>query len=232
MLELTSPEDRFARIYSTNHWNNPESSSGEGSTLENTHSLRQALPDIFLKHSVHRCLDAPCGDFNWMKSVLEETEIEYVGGDIVRPLIEQNNERYGADSIRFVHLDITTDQLPGADLMICRDCLFHLSFEDIRLFFGQFLKSGIPLLLTSSHSNVGAAFQNADIRTGDFRAIDLFSKPFGFSRDILEQIDDTQVSTGTKRFMILVERVEIERVFKAMTAELAGRPQVADGLTE
>ena len=50
ILSLKDPEDRFTKIYLSNHWNSPESRSGQGSTLENTQSIRNELPKIFEKY--------------------------------------------------------------------------------------------------------------------------------------------------------------------------------------
>jgi hypothetical protein len=35
-------------------------------------------------------LDAPCGDFNWMKEV-DLSAVHYTGGDIVEPLVNSNH---------------------------------------------------------------------------------------------------------------------------------------------
>ena len=121
ILELPTPEDRFTKIYETNNWSNPESRSGEGSTLTNTENLRAALPDLFKRHNVKTFLDAPCGDFNWMKHVVAETDVTYIGGDIVKPMIEAISEEYADDRTSFLHLDITTGALShGVDIPLHR----------------------------------------------------------------------------------------------------------------
>src|SRR5215470_10844794 len=67
-----NPDDlaeTFSAIYQNNSWRNSESVSGRGSTLARTSVLREALP-ILLKELNCQCLlDAPCGDFNWMRQV-------------------------------------------------------------------------------------------------------------------------------------------------------------------
>lgn len=78
-----------------------------------------------------------------------------------------------------MHLDIAQDRLPQADLMICRDCLFHLSYEDTERFLRNFRASGIPYLLTTTHFN-RSGFVNRDIDTGDWRWMDLFQPPYRF----------------------------------------------------
>ena len=68
--------------------------------------------------------DAPCGDFNWMKLVLNKCDINYIGGDIVENLINDLNKQFSSSKRLFINIDITQDKLPDADLMMVRDCLF------------------------------------------------------------------------------------------------------------
>jgi len=81
------------------------------------------------------------------------------------------------------------DEFPNAHLMICRDCLFHLSYEDTRLVLKNFINSGIQYLLTTTHKNI-SGFQNRNISTGSFRKIDLFSTPYSFDSSPIARIDD------------------------------------------
>ncbi len=178
----------FAGIYERNIWKNAESISGHGSTLEYTESVRSALPVIFAKLNICGIVDAPCGDFNWMRRVPLEG-IQYCGIDIVPRLITENNSRYGSGNIRFICADISHTIFPDADLLFCRDCLFHLSFSDIRSFLQSFAESKIRYLMTTTHRNP-YRFKNYDIVTGDFRVIDLFKPPFGFPHDVLFRVDD------------------------------------------
>jgi hypothetical protein len=189
IIDATDIESRFTRIYKLNFWGSKESVSGEGSTLSCTKNLRKQLPLLFQRFSIKTVFDAPCGDFNWMRHVVANCDIDYVGADIVAPLIEENNARYGRPNIRFTHVDITRGPFPEADLWMCRDCLFHLSYEDTRQALERFVDSGIPYLLTTTFEN-GGSFQNRDIRSGEFRFIDLFSKPYSLPKDVLFRIDD------------------------------------------
>jgi hypothetical protein len=186
-----SLEDRFTSLYKSRYWGGDkqnESFSGPGSTLEYTQVLRRELPKLFDQFAIRRVFDAPCGDFKWMKHVVDECpEVEYVGADIVARIIKANTAQHANRRIRFFQVDLTQTKFPRADLMICRDCLFHLSYRDINLVLTNFVASGIPLLLTSTHLGV---VTNRDICSGDFRLTDLFSAPFNFSKDVLYRIED------------------------------------------
>ena len=60
-------EATFAPFYTENRWGDPESVSGPGSTLTRTSKLRSELPVFWKEIGARTLLDAPCGDFNWMK---------------------------------------------------------------------------------------------------------------------------------------------------------------------
>lgn len=102
VLARGSVEDRFTWIYKTNYWQSDESVSGVGSTLEYTENLRKELPLLISKYSISRVFDAPCGDFNWMRHLLPVINVNYIGGDIVRPLIDEHNQKYKTSTITFI----------------------------------------------------------------------------------------------------------------------------------
>lgn len=189
LYSLSDAEERFTYIYNTNFWRDKESVSGEGSTLKFTESIRRELPYIFDKLNIQSIFDAPCGDFNWMKEVICECDVLYTGGDIVRPLIERNLINYSNDDIKFIHLDLTRDRFPYADMMFCRDCLFHLSFADTKKLLSNFIISGSLYLMTTTHKN-HKYFTNIDIANGQFRLIDLFSPPYNFPITPVLRVDD------------------------------------------
>ena len=60
----------FREIHSTNAWGHDETVSGPGSSLEDTATLRLALPSLVTKYGLKRVVDAPCGDFNSMKTIV------------------------------------------------------------------------------------------------------------------------------------------------------------------
>ena len=185
---------KFTKIYILNSWGNNESVSGPSSTINATKNFRKKLPLIFKKFKIKSILDAPCGDFNWMNHFLKEKNIKYLGGDIVYQIIKKNNYLYKKTNISFKQMDIIKDKLPKNDLMVCRDCLIHFSNKDIFKFLINFYNSPIKYLLTTSYlkykNGKSQNFENKDIATGEFRVIDLFSKPFNFSKKILLKIDD------------------------------------------
>ncbi|KAF0182891.1 MAG: class I SAM-dependent methyltransferase [Hyphomonadaceae bacterium] len=180
----------FEEIYEHNLWSDLESRSGPGSTMAYTASLRAALERVLAENGVRTFLDAPCGDFHWMRAVKTPPGMRYIGGDIVPALIADTKARHGDDRHDFIHLDITKGPLPAVDMWMCRDCFFHLSYADIARALQQFVRADIPLLLLTTHIVPKAEpFANRNINTGDARPIDLRSDPFSFPEP-LERFDD------------------------------------------
>jgi hypothetical protein len=168
--------ETFRDIYRRHHWTGSVSRSGAGTAESQTARLRRELPPLLAELGVRTLLDLPCGDYSWMRSV--ELRVErYVAGDLLEELVAPLEERFGDASHHFLVLDLTQDELPPADLLLCRDCLVHLSLADIRRALRNILRSGIPYLLTTTFPS-GAA--NEEIVTGDWRVLDLQGPPFGF----------------------------------------------------
>ena len=206
MLEFKSSKDRFAEIYKHNIWSSMESRSGEGSEVSYTAPLRKWLIRNINLLNIKTFVDAPCGDFNWMKLVLPKVNIDYKGLDIVDSVIEQNNALYASDKIKFEVADICEDRLPDCDIIMVRDCLFHLSYEDINSFLINLSKTNYKYLLTTTHM-VDKNFKNSNIRTGDWRLIDLFSNPFFFdTQKVKARVDDFPEGHASKREMLLLEK--------------------------
>src|SRR4051812_9785521 len=155
---------RFERIYHTNLWSDPETRSGTGSSLDSTRVLREKLPNALRELGTRVLLDAPCGDFAWMDHV-DLRGISYMGGDIVPSIIAENERLFGSESRRFIELDLTRDLLPDADVLLCRDCLVHLSYANIVRVLENLRRSRIRFILMTSFPGRG---DNKDVEDGDW----------------------------------------------------------------
>ena len=206
--KVASLEDRFTLIYRRNSWGSKESFSGVGSTLSFTASIRNLLPELFKQYQIGSVFDAPCGDFNWMKLV-DLSGIQYVGADIVAPLIKSLQDNYSTPLITFKTLDITKDSFPKSDLVLNRDCLFHLSYSHILAVLQNFLNSSSSYFLSTSHDNNGK-FENFDIVSGDFRTIDLFISPFDFPKEVLFEIPEPGDRNIPSRKLYMWDRGQVQ----------------------
>src|SRR5439155_1645639 len=117
-----------------------------------------------------------CGDFNWMQH-LNLGPVDYIGADIVAALIEENRRMFGSERRKFLVANVIKDTLPAVDLILCRDCLMHLSNEDVVKAIRNLKRSGAMYLLTTTYTARG---ENAAILTGQWRAVNLELPPFGF----------------------------------------------------
>ncbi|MDP1706363.1 MAG: class I SAM-dependent methyltransferase [bacterium] len=156
-----------------------ESRSGPGSDLAETEVVRQILPVLIKELNIQSLLDIPCGDFYWMKLV--EMDIDYIGGEIVPSLVEEDKKLYGNDKRQFVCLDIIKDKLPKTDMVLCRDCLFYLSNADVLDSFRNIKKSGAEYLLMTHFPEKTV---NENIPTGSWRPINFELPPFNLPKPI------------------------------------------------
>jgi hypothetical protein len=92
-LKGLEPEIVFTDIFCNNNWGDVDSVSGTGSSILQTEHLRKEITNLFNNLKIHTVLDIPCGDFYWMRT-LDLSDINYIGADIVKEIIQQNNEKY------------------------------------------------------------------------------------------------------------------------------------------
>lgn len=206
-LKMT-PQERFEKIYRENHWGNPESVSGWGSTLAMTAAVRRELPGLMARHQIKAVFDAPCGDYNWFRHI-ERDGVHYSGGDVVADLIAKNREVYGDAGTEFVVHDLLRDPLPAADLWICRDCLIHFSLEHIFTALAAFVRSDLGYTLQTT---MPSHHENADITTGGFRLINLQLPPFSLPEPI-EMIDEHKDQNRDKK-LALWSREQVAEALK------------------
>jgi hypothetical protein len=177
-------KDKFSYIFQTNLWGSEETQSGLGSSLDATAQVRAALEQVCRNYGVNTLLDLPCGDVSWIHRANLPIR-EYIGGDIVAAIVEQNRTRDELRqlpyAVRFEVLDVTRDPLPLSDLILCRDCLVHLSFANIRAALKKMYWSGACYLLSTTFPDHDT---NHDIEDGDWRLLNLECPPFSLPAPI------------------------------------------------
>ena len=171
-----SMQQIFARMYLRNSWGSGESVSGEGSELMQTAIVRREIEGLINELHIKTLLDAPCGDYNWMRWVRAELE-QYTGVDIVPELVQANLRRYAAPRTQFAVLNICEEQVPKADLIVCRDFLVHLPLRAAVAAVANFVASGSKYLLATTYP--GLVRKNKElIIIGNWRPLDLQLPPF------------------------------------------------------
>lgn len=213
----------FSKTYNENLFKGNESKSGPGSDISSTILIRKEITRLCSKLNIRSILDAPCGDCNWMKHlwpVLAGQLVNYRGIDIVQDMIDKNIKSYQDEKsilkIRFSVADIVADPLPAADLVLCRDCLVHLTCSSAVQFLRNFVLSGSAYLLTTTflHDNR----ENHDYADGtNWYPIVLMKPPFNLPKPRLlinEQCKETDENCidYTDKSLGLWDREEIRRV--------------------
>ena len=173
-LNKKSTEDIFTDIYKTNAWGGIQPASGPGSDPNETRILISELQTLFEDINISTMLDIPCGDFQWMKNV-DLSNVEYIGADIINELIQTNDRKFSKKGIKFQQLNLIQDKLPRVDLVLCRDCLVHLSLTDNFLALSNICKSNSKYLLTTIFTD---RKENRDIITGQWHPLHLAREPF------------------------------------------------------
>jgi hypothetical protein len=183
----------FERIWQNNNWDSHESRSGPGSELARTQPFRLALEDFLEKVEARTLLDAPCGDFNWMRHVQLPAGCAYVGVDIVEPMISRLQTQFASEAVKFQHGDIVCAPPPPADVWLCRESLFHFTLRDAGRVLSAWRASRIPWFLATTSPDVE---RNSDIRSGSFRPMNLERRPFNLGTPVLRLPDGTRGDPG------------------------------------
>lgn len=155
-----------------------ESLSGPGSELKQTEKIIEELPRIFKKYNIRCFFDVPCGDFFWMKNVVNNCDTKYIGGDIVEKIIQINNEKY--KNIDFIKFDIRNDKIPDdVDLIFIRDLFVHFSYKDIEKSLKNIKNSNVKYVMMTTFINR----INTELPTRwPWRPLCFFNKPFNFPK--------------------------------------------------
>lgn len=206
-LTPTERQELFTRIYRNNEWKGQHSRSGSGSDPENIMPARTGLwflltqmfpePDpplplmAPLPADAPIILDIPCGEFALFRNALPR-HIRYIGADIVPELIDQNSTSLCLPRTTFLVKDLLTDDLPEADIIVCRDCLPHFSYADIWQALKNFSQTNARYLITTTFF----AHQNTDIETGGWRPLNLQAAPFYFPVPDLSLSENCTVAGG------------------------------------
>jgi SAM-dependent methyltransferase len=183
----------FGQIYANGAWvmhDKQDSLSGVGSTRQATDELAVQLSTFLREAGCRRLVDIGCGDFNWMQRV--EGDFDYLGIDVVPQVVEENRARYGNGKRRFICMDATREAIEPADVAVCREVLFHLSFGDGLRLMRNIKAAGFRYVLFTNDTSI---WFNSDIRSGDFRRISLLRAPFSLPAPLRELRDD-RVSAG------------------------------------
>jgi 2-polyprenyl-3-methyl-5-hydroxy-6-metoxy-1,4-benzoquinol methylase len=199
--DIRDLENKFQNIYNNNIWDmgQNESKSGLGSTNEYTINIRNKLVSFIKEKSITNLLDTSCGDWHWMKSIKDDLP-KYIGLDIVKEIVEKNNELYSNDNIKFINSDFLTfikqQGDKSIDLIFCRHTLEHLPTE-YNLDFLKECRRVCKYLFVTGYNNLSRL--NTELPEYMYRPINLKLSPYS---DTLNHFYDSEFYDGpTNRFL-------------------------------
>ena len=213
-LSAEQNKEAFDTIYEENRWGSSDSRSGVGSELATTQRYRAALAALIEDRSFTSMFDAPCGDLNWMPSLLAQVPIRYEGGDISAAIVAQLAQQHPQLAVR--QFDICRDTFPTADVWHCRDCLFHLPLADVRRALKNFVASQIPYALLTTH-RAWLLHKNLDLKGIGFRFLDLERAPISLPPPLV-YLPDYKVGSDFPRYVGLWSREMIAMVLERSAA--------------
>lgn len=168
-------ENVFTDIYQRGVWGS-QWFSGGGAETQNARSYVSFLQKFLRAKNIKTVVDVGCGDWQFSQYV-DWNGITYTGYDVVKHIIEINQERFAEPGVVFIHADVLNTDLPQADLLICKDVLQHLSNSDVKHFLQQLQKFQYCLITNDIERRNGSA-NNIDIERGAYRPLDLTMPPF------------------------------------------------------
>ncbi len=135
-----------------------------------------AIPSRFSKYNeISTIIDAGCGDWTFSQHINWEDR-RYIGIDVAKSVIQQNQEKFSSPTISFINGDATSMELPRADLLICKDVLQHLPQEQVISFLSKI--STFKYCLISNDYDPDPLNNNKQIRAGSWTPLDLTKLPF------------------------------------------------------
>ena len=204
MLKINSCEAVFSKTYKDNLWGGERGQlySGPGSHIISIIDPYIQIIDGLIRargFENTRFVDLGCGDFNIGKHFIHLCH-SFIGVDIVKQIVDQNNKLFANEKLKFVKLNIIKDPLPEGDVCFIRQVLQHLSNEQILQVLPKlkqykivFITEHLPNDNFLNEINVDKPV-GANIRLDFNSGVFLDEKPFNLPRNSLQRIIEVQAS--------------------------------------
>ena len=127
-------EARFTKIYDKAIWGKNYkgeggSGKGDGTSPDSTHYVKLII-NFIQDNNIKTVCDIGAGDWKFSRFIpWAQMGITYTGVDVVKSVVDSNNEEHSSDYVSFVHGDILTFDCSGYDLVLIKDVLQH--FKDL-----------------------------------------------------------------------------------------------------
>lgn len=160
-------KEAMEQVYANKLWGDNQSCfySGEGSHHPELVDPYLAVVTTFLNSFENPLVvcDLGCGDFNVGKELVKHTK-NYVAVDIVKDLIDYNKEKFTADNLEFLCLDLAKGGLPSGNCAILRQVLQHLSNAEVQSIVKKL--AAYQYVILTEHIPEGDFIANKEIISG------------------------------------------------------------------
>jgi hypothetical protein len=167
ITKFRSNNQIFSRIYQRNEWGGStgEFYSGPGSYEAPVEEYAALVRKFIRENEIDSIVDLGCGDFSVGRRIVS-SGLRYVGVDVVKPLVDRNNQMFRSYDISFECLDIAKDDLPDGKLCTIRQVFQHLSNANIKAVLPKLEKYRFVLVTEHHPSDTDFETANKDIPTG------------------------------------------------------------------
>lgn len=123
----------FTEVYAANMWGTGKENfySGPRSNAEAAKPYADFVTALIAKNNVRSVVDPGCGDYR-VGRLIAARGVAGTGVDVVQPLVDENNRRYGTHDLCFQCRDTTLDDLPNSESCLIREVFQHLSNAQIK----------------------------------------------------------------------------------------------------
>lgn len=172
------PRETFDAIYRKQLWG---IGSGAGSAPQESMPYIDFVYQFMREHSLSSILDLGCGDGR----VASNFQFPYVGVDVHEDQLIKLRLRYPEKQWLCADIHTGLDNLPAADVLLCKDVLHHWPNEMIRHFLDEIvrLKKWKAVLLCQDYNQVQ---DGADCPLGTYRALNPSMHPLAPYNLVLE----------------------------------------------
>lgn len=198
-------ESIFTAIYENRMWGDNchseyRGSSGGGSDIEyNQKHYVPFLKGFIQEHGIRTVVDLGCGDFRCGPLIYGDLQIQYVGYDTYRPMVEHHQRQsklLPPSKYTFHALDFykEKEKLVGADLCIMKDVLQHWSQAHIRTFLDDVIQRKLYNWILICNCSAQRSDQD-DIQSGGWRPLSASMEPLRtYGAKMVYRYDTKEVS--------------------------------------
>lgn len=226
-----SVADAFSRTYQTKLWGEAQGEkfcSGGGSDECFAIPYVEWVTKFVGEQGIRSVVDLGCGDFRVGRRLCANSEVRYIGADVVPELVAYNSSLFGCDRVAFRCINIIEDDLPDGELCVIRQVLQHLSNAEI----SQVLKKceKYPYLLVTEDIYNGRRVRpnldhvhGPDNRLHKRSGVFLELPPYALNAEVVLELPCPETSSILRTLLIRGASREAEQPWSKIPVRLSSR---------